>query len=116
MNAASSYSEFDKAIIEHLISAANHFTIELTNQFKNSHVKSRNITGHGFYTDIFVPLQFAITGFPNFELGCSNTVVSGIENGMTFILFVRNGIIDFLEGATYGEEYSDKCMIISLGS
>jgi hypothetical protein len=77
----------------------------LREQYKISQVLKRKFTGCGFFSTFIIndtekKLQFEEL---NIELSCLGEI-EGVENGVGFILFIRDGYIDVLEGYTYGEE------------
>jgi hypothetical protein len=66
-------------------------------------VKSREFSGAGFFTNFSIPAQAPNLGLSvNFEIGDVNGVVSGVACG--FLLFVRGGLVDFLEGHVWGDQ------------
>lgn len=74
------------------------------------------MTGTGFYTTIEVPASvMPLEGLPDLELNEISGKAPGVEHGMDFILFIRSGMVEMLEGYTYGEErWPDKTEDIEL--
>ena len=77
----------------------------LQEQYKNSVVKSRQFTGSGFYTTFKLDKSVPKIEFKNtFQIGDVIGEIKGINNGIGFVLFIKDGLIDFLEGYSYGDE------------
>jgi hypothetical protein len=83
----------------------------LRRQFERCHVASREITGVGFYTYLAVPGDVERApvkpGSGRLFLGDVTASVDGLERGAGFELFVEDGVLDFLEGFSYDEPWTD---------
>ena len=77
----------------------------LLEQLKNLKVKKRQYTGVGFYTEFTLdnPNKYYIENY-NFIIG-STAEVFGIKYGADFVIYIKNGLIDLLEGVTFGEKW-----------
>jgi hypothetical protein len=72
-------------------------------QLATATVLSRNNTGVGFYTDFSVErIPTAIVGGERLRHGPA-AKIDGLERGMDFILWLKEGYADCLEGYTYDE-------------
>jgi hypothetical protein len=69
-------------------------------------VTARENTGAGFYTTLDVSHRSPITDVTS-PLGDVGANVVGLEHGMGFLLWLRDGHIHKLEGFSYGESTSD---------
>ena len=70
-----------------------------------STVTKREFTGTGFFSDFFVTDESLLLNKNiMFELGNIHATTSGLKYGVGFVLFVRNGSLNQLEGYSYGEE------------
>jgi len=68
-------------------------------------VVARENTGAGFYTTLDVSHCSPIKGLAS-PLGDVGATVIGLEHGMGFLLWLRDGRIHKLEGFSYGESTS----------
>jgi hypothetical protein len=68
-------------------------------------VTSREYSGVGFFTSLNVPKKHILKeGLMDFELGDVYARLQGLEHEVGFVLFVRGGRLDFLEGYTHGDD------------
>jgi len=75
-------------------------------------VKSREFSSGGFFVDFSLPAEAPSLGARiNFEIGDVSGDISGVACG--FLLFVRDGLIDFLEGHVWGGEQFPASPVIS---
>ena len=95
------FFDLEEAAIRAIISAQP-ASEALKAQFDQATVTSRENTGAGFYTDIFVPptAPSVTSGSP---IGNVDGTVEGLEYGMGFILFMEDGRMSCLEGFSYEE-------------
>lgn len=77
----------------------------LAGQREKIRVEARENTGAGFYTTLDVSRRSPITGVAS-PLGDVGVTIVGLEHGMGFLLWVRDGHIHKLEGFSYGESTS----------
>ncbi|MBR0875051.1 hypothetical protein JQ633_32160 [Bradyrhizobium tropiciagri] len=66
---------------------------------------ARENTGAGFHTTLDVSYPSPINGVTS-PLGCVDATVAGLQHGMGFLLWLRDGHISKLEGFSYGESTS----------
>lgn len=99
------FEKFEKEVMENIINEDVELSNVLLKQYNSSFIKSREFTGHGFYTDYIVDDSLAIKNNLNFELGNTKAEINGLKFGAGFILFIRNGLITTLEGYSYGEPW-----------
>ena len=75
-------------------------------QYDHSCVKTREYTGVGFYTRFSVPETVPrVTSRKSFTFDDVHAEIEGLESGACFMLLISDGVIDFLEGAAYGESW-----------
>ena len=76
-------------------------------QLRSSRVESRELTGCGFFTYVAVDRSAAeaVAGHPSLRFGDVDAVISGLEHGAGFVLFVEGGYLDNLEGYSYDEPW-----------
>jgi hypothetical protein len=93
-------------VIRMLLNGDDHLLAILREQQKVATVSERKMTGVGFYTNFSVPPAAPrVLGHPSFEIGDVAAQLEGVKNGAGFTLFVRNGVLSFLEGYTYDEPW-----------
>lgn len=74
----------------------------LRKQLEVCKVACREFTGAGFYTTFVVPDHVPrVEGNDSFNFGDVTAQLDGAAFGAGFVLFVKDGLIDFLEGYTY---------------
>lgn len=61
----------------------------------------RENTGVGFYTQLHV--DHAVVKTKDHVVGNVFAKIAGLQNPMTFLLFIKNGVVDLLEGAATEE-------------
>jgi hypothetical protein len=100
-----SLSKFENDVINKLLSGDNETIKILRNQFEKSVINEKEYTGHGFYINFSIPDFIEKTKNEKFQIGDVGANIEGLKHGVGFLLFVKNGMIDFLEAYTYGEEF-----------
>ncbi len=106
----SSFNELEKAVLAEMIPHAAADQFSLKEQLRGASVLSRNNTGAGFYTKLrpkkcTKPVEAKVIGNVFAD-------IKGLNHPMAFILFIRNGMVDTLEGAatddsTIGVDFSN---------
>src|SRR4051794_2496951 len=78
----------------------------LRRQLESAKRKPRELTGAGFFTYFDVPETAPrLQGNPSFSFGGVKAEIEGLQHGAGFVLFVRNGILSFLEGYSFDEPW-----------
>jgi hypothetical protein len=95
----------EQAVLEKLLSGETQEYRILHNQLGALRVTQRKMTGVGFFTRFSIPDFVPKLGGTGFEIGDVSADINGLERGAGFVLFVRNGQIDTLEGYTYDEPW-----------
>jgi len=81
----------------------NYFNI-LFNQYNNSIIKKREFSKTGFFTSFTIDKNFpTIDEKSYFHVGDVIAKVNNNDDIIGFVLFIKNGYIDMLEGYTFGE-------------
>jgi hypothetical protein len=94
-------SSLEQAVLDVIALHVPEIADALAGQQGKVRVTARKNTGAGFYTT----LDFAhrlIKGVAS-PVGCVGATVVGLQHGMEFMLWLREGHIHELEGYTYGE-------------
>ncbi len=96
-------NELERKLAQSLLQGDHPSLLVLRAQWDLASVKSREFSGAGFFTNFTLPETAPNLGQNiNFEIGDVNGDISGVACG--FLLFVRSGLIDFLEGHVWGGE------------
>jgi hypothetical protein len=77
---------------------------QLRRQLAAATVASREHAGNGLFTSFAVPAELRLS-FNTLQLEGVAATITGLQNGAGFVLFVRDGVLDFLEGFTHREEW-----------
>lgn len=102
-------SPLESAVLELLLSGDHKILVALREQLKCATVRSRERTGVGFFTNFSLPDDITIESMrtdKRLVLGDVDGVINGIDVG--FLLFVKNGKLEFLEGFTYDDPWPNK--------
>jgi len=101
-------SDFEKDVLEAIIGRSGTMLEPLKEQLRLVKVSSRETTGVGFFTNLHLPSEAPrLPGNANLELDDIAADISGLKNGAGFVLFVRDGLMQFLEGYSYDEPWPD---------
>jgi len=93
-----SFDDFEKILMQFILREPTGQNVLLAQQYAVSEITSRKFTGCGFFTDFYIPNKtFTLPESVNLELWCLGEL-EGVEHGVGFILFVRDGVISMLEG------------------
>lgn len=71
-------------------------------------VISRELTGAGFYTRFSTPMQFRIPAVESLRLSGVAAELDNLQNGAGFALYLKGGVIETLEGFSYGEDWPEE--------
>ena len=100
------FDDFEEDVMKRLLAGDDEILIKLRGQYEVATIHSRDFTGAGFFT------HFRLAG-KSLRLDRRNSFhfgdVIGQKDGSTddavgFVLFVKDGILDYLEGYTFGAE------------
>jgi len=94
-------NELEKAVLEALLRKTPNELHILERQLKEIDVSSRRNTGGGFYCKL-EPNKIAEPSSAKF-IGGVFADVEGLSHPMAFVLFIKEGFIDTLEGAATDE-------------
>lgn len=106
--------KLEKEVIERIIKEEGGKEHKILNkQLHKIKVKNREFTGHGFFTEFILPYDTEKCKKESFSLG--DRVYAKIEGfkhtKAGFVLFIKNGKIDVLEGYCIGNEIWQEKMI-----
>ena len=104
LQAMLSLSRLEKAVLEKMLSLAASDCLPLSQQLDGAAVVSRQNTGAGFYARLEPSDRSAL--IKSRTIGGVFARISGLTNPMTFVLFIKNGLIEMLEGASVDDDTS----------
>ena len=98
----------ESEVLRWLLDGEDSILAALREQFASASVLSRDLTGHGFYLRFAVPtsvtkLHEKFRVKPDFYFGDVKVSIDSLEHDAGFLLWVKDGILDLLEGYTYDE-------------
>jgi hypothetical protein len=104
----SELTKFEQDVMRMLLEGDDPVLVILREQARSLVVSGKKATGVGFYIDFAVdPAAPRCTENQSFEIGDVVAKMDGLEQGAGFILFVRDGVLSFLEGFTYDEPWPE---------
>ncbi|MGE0869772.1 MAG: hypothetical protein AB7P03_14500 [Kofleriaceae bacterium] len=83
-------------------------------QHEASHLVDLELTGVGFFANFEVAADAARCDPPNFVGGNAAIDIEGVEHGAGCVLFVRDGVLCFLEGYVYAGEWPEHPIVIAI--
>ncbi len=102
-------TEFEMSVLDTIL-AGEHPVLEgLRGQLGVCRVRSRELTGCGFFTELLVDRASpaAPTNAEKLRIGDVSAKIAGLEHGAGFVLFVNDGYLEMLEGYSYDEPWPD---------
>jgi hypothetical protein len=109
MNPEIKFEDFEYAVMSKLLAGDDPVLACLREQYKNAHIEKREFTGVGFFTDFsFKNLVPNIENKKNFHIGDVAGTIN--DTSVDFVLFIRNGVLEMLEGVTFGGEPWPECI------
>ena len=98
-------SLIEKAVLKKMLIGSFPILIQLRNQLELCTIGKRELTGFGFYTTFVVPENIHRDKGNDFKIGDVFGRIAGVDNGAGFLLYVKNGVLDMLEGYSYDEPW-----------
>jgi hypothetical protein len=99
-----SFTDMETAALQAIFAETPALSLELQRQLNRAEVTSRENTGGGFFTEIAVPDDGPRVKCPKVLGYATHARVEGLEDGLGFILFMKNGKLRLLEGHAWGRE------------
>lgn len=97
--------KLEMQVIKHLLAGENDKLTVLRAQSEVAIIKSKEYSGAGFYIHFEIPEEAPkLKSDYSFEIDDVAAHIAGLQNGAGFTLFIKNGVINMLEGYTFGEE------------
>lgn len=105
----------ERAVLDCILEGEHPVLENLRAQAAKAVLTRRDNTGVGFYCRVAVPETAALLAEPtDFQIADVAAEISGLRNGAGFVLFIRKGRIDMLEGFTFGEPWPEQVGDFSL--
>jgi hypothetical protein len=99
-------NNFERAVLDKLLAGDHPVLVVLRAQAHKARMTSRELTGAGFYCSFDVPPDAPILETKSdFHFGDVDAKIDGLEYGAGFVIFVRGGRLDTLEGYSYEEPW-----------
>ncbi len=99
------FIKFEKELMEKLLEGQDSKVDILRRQYETASVITREFSGVGFFTSFSVLEDSEkLHQAESLQLGGVKGQINGVANGVGFVLFINKGVIDLLEGYTYGDE------------
>lgn len=96
---------YEHEVLTMLLAGDHEVLVTLRRQLNVARVALREFTGVGCFTTLRIAASAPRLGArDDFTLGDVHAELVDVEHGAGFVLFVRNGAIDVLEGFVYGDE------------
>lgn len=95
----------EDAVIRKVLEGDHPLLAALRKQAGNARLRSREFTGAGFYTSLHVEPESMRAGDRDYQLDDVLADIEGLAHGAGFILYVRAGFLDLLEGFSYDESW-----------
>ena len=92
--------QLENKVMELLLSAKHEYSSKLYAQYMHSKTTNRTFTGCGFYADLEYPRELKIDAIHGRIMGVS-VHYKRVDNGMGFVLFIKDGGISQVEGFSY---------------
>ena len=99
----SSLSNLERAVLREIARHVPEHEPAFAAQLAEVNVVERENTGVGFFTTLSVTSGPAIDGLKS-PVGDVRAMVTGLQFGMGFLLWLENGLLHTLEGYTYGDD------------
>ncbi len=107
-------NELERRIIDALLLGPDKMLSDLREQCEHASVNSRDYTGVGFFTHLQLPANTRRVAPANFVIGDLFLDVPETEHGADAMLFIREGLVDFLEVVALNGDWPDNPTIRSI--
>ena len=102
----SDLTELERSVLTNMLNHPGEPFASVSAQLAHATISKRERTGVGFYTNFALPPAARIPpDLANTELGGVGARHPELSCGAGFILFVRDGVVSFLEGFTYDDPW-----------
>lgn len=98
------FTSLESFVMQALTKGDHPLLRQVNDQFQVAELKKRELTGSGFFTYFSVPKEKQLEGINKINFGDVGARIQGLKNDAGFVLFIKDGLINALEGYTYGNE------------
>ena len=98
-------SVIEHAVLEKMLDGSFPLLIQLQHQLELCIVKKREFTDFGFYTTLTVPQSIPRIARLDIKFGDVIGYIPELSEGAGFLLYLKDGVLDMLEGYSYGEPW-----------
>lgn len=98
-------STIEKSVLEKMLDGNFPLLIQLQQQLELCTVEKREFTGFGFYTALTIPQNIPRIAGLDIKFGDVIGCIPGLPSGVGFLLYVKDGVLDMLEGYSYDEPW-----------
>jgi len=110
-----SLNPLESAVLNALLTGDHPVLDGLRRQLDCAQVSRRELTGVGFFADLDVPKDLAVsTESRRIVFGDVLASMSELQNGAGFLVYVEDGLLTMLEGYSFGEPWPDEASGFSL--
>ena len=102
------FTNLEHAVLEMMLAGDNSDLKILREQFSKAGVLTREMTGHGFFTNLEISAVFPrLSRKGRVAITDISANLPKLKNGAGFVLFVDDGALSCLEGFSYDEFWPD---------
>lgn len=103
------FSHLEVDVMEKLLEGESQNLAILRDQFHSATIEFRRLTGTGFLLRFRLPNDAKPASMKSgrVHVGDVEAEISGLANGAGFVLFIKDGKIEILEGYSYEEKWPD---------
>jgi hypothetical protein len=94
----------ERAVMRRILEASEPGFEELRVQFAQARVQERRLTGAGFFTTFEVPDSTPRSSLKS-PVGNVSASIEGLKHGAGFVLWLKDGRMETLEGFSYEESW-----------
>jgi hypothetical protein len=98
-------SELELEVLKLLLRGDDNVLNCLRNQLARISIKERESSSAGFFTTFESDQTIKAKAYISFKIGDVHGEISGLENGAGFVLYIKNGKLEMLEGYSYDEKW-----------
>jgi hypothetical protein len=98
----------EAAVLDHLLAGDHPVLAALRNQLAEATIADREFSGAGFFTHFALPKGAMAAPVRTLRFGDVHATIAGLQHGADFVLFVDDGRLSMLEGASYGEPWPEE--------
>lgn len=103
---AENLTPLERRVMEMLLAGGDAAFATLRTQLAACSVLSREMTGVGFFTTFKVPRASPkVANCKSFKFGDVTAKFPGLQRGAGFLLYIKSGTLELLEGYTYDEPW-----------